>query len=245
MGASGRRPEVSVAYVPAGRTLRVDIGNSRQQGVIVFMRATDFAQRFGLLPEDLPPMLAAAQRGDAAAGRIAGFPIDQRIAALIAELLDSSLTGEAKAVQVLGRVVELMALTLAAMQAQPLLRSTSLVRPRDVDLAHAARERLDRDYLSPPPIAELARQLGTNRNKLNVVFREAFGITLSDYCLDRRLREAQRLLIQGRLTVGQIAERVGYERQSSFAVAFRTATGMSPREYSKHRAAFSVPLVVP
>jgi len=237
-----RRPEVAIAYVPAGRTLCVDIGESRQQGVLVFTRATEFAQRFGLEAEDLPPMLAAAVRGDAAAGRIAGFPIDHRIASLIADLLDSPLTGEAKAVQVMGRVIELVALSLSAMQAAPLLRNTTLVRRRDVDLAYAARECLERTFLAPPPFAELARRIGTNRNKLNVVFRETFGITMSDYCLERRLREAQRLLIEGRLSIGQIAELVGYEQQSSFAVAFRAATGMSPREYGKHRGSFSVPL---
>jgi AraC-like DNA-binding protein len=44
------------------------------------------------------------------------------------------------------------------------------------------------------------------------------------------------------LTIAQVAERVGYEHQSSFTAAFRGHVGMSPREYRKHRAPFSVAL---
>ena len=56
------------------------------------------------------------------------------------------------------------------------------------------------------------------------------------------MREAQQLLLEATLTIAQVAERVGYEHQSSFAAAFRGHVGMSPREYRQHRAAFSVSL---
>jgi AraC-like DNA-binding protein len=77
---------------------------------------------------------------------------------------------------------------------------------------------------------------------LKAVFKEAYGITMADYCLERRVREAQQLLIEAALTIAQVAERVGYEHQSSFTAAFRGHVGMSPREYRKHRAPFSVAL---
>jgi AraC-like DNA-binding protein len=77
------------------------------------------------------------------------------------------------------------------------------------------------------------------------VFKEAFGITMADYCLERRMREAQQLLLEATLTIAQVAERVGYEHQSSFTAAFRGHASMSPREYRQHRAPFSVPLVKP
>ena len=63
---------------------------------------------------------------------------------------------------------------------------------------------------------------------------------MADYCLDRRVREAQQLLMEAKLTIAQVAERVGYEHQSSFAAAFRGHVGMSPREYRQHRAPFSL-----
>jgi AraC-like DNA-binding protein len=128
------------------------------------------------------------------------------------------------------------------MQHVPLLRGTALNRQRDVDLAHAALARLERSFRRPPLFAELAREIGTNQNKLKAVFKEAFGVTMADYCLARRMREAQQLLLEATLTIAQVAERVGYEHQSSFAAAFGAHVGMSPREYRQHRAPFNRPL---
>jgi AraC-like DNA-binding protein len=93
--------------------------------------------------------------------------------------------------------------------------------------------------------AELAHQLGTNQNKQKAVFKETFRVTMAEYCIDRRIREAQHFLIEASLTISQIAERVGYDHQSSFASAFSSHVGMSPREYRRHRAALSVTLTPP
>jgi AraC-like DNA-binding protein len=135
---------------------------------------------------------------------------------LLADTIDTRLDGEMRVVQYAGRLAELVAYTLDAMQHTPLLRGTALNRQRDVELAHAAMQRLERDYRKPPLFADLAREIGTNQNKLKAVFKEAFGVTMADHCLERRMREAQLLLLEATLTIAQVAERVGYEHQSSF-----------------------------
>jgi AraC-like DNA-binding protein len=238
------RPEVVLACMPAGLPITVDIaGGVRQQGIVTIFRAATFARRYGLRDDDLPAEVREALTDHASPGRIASFPVDHRVAALIADTLDSRLHGELRTVQVAGRVAELTAYALDALLAQSRpLRRTALPLRRDLDLAHAALARLDRDYRRPPAFGDLARELGINQNKLKAVFKEAFGTTMSDYCLERRVREAQQLLLEASLTIAQVAERVGYEHQSSFTAAFRNHVGMSPREYRKHRAPFSAPL---
>lgn len=238
-----RRPEVTLVYVPAGMSLVVDVAvGSAQQGVLSFQRAADFPARYGLALEDLPQALRVPLEGGPALGRMATFPVDGKVAALIADTLDSPLDGELRAVQCVARVAELVAFTLDAMQKDPALHLRAASRPRDVDLAHAARERLARDYRTPPRFTDLAHELGTNQTRLKQAFRDAFGLTMADYCLDRRMREAQQLLLEGVLTIAQVAERVGYQHQSSFTAAFQAAVGMSPRDYRKHRSAFTLPL---
>ena len=122
--------------------------------------------------------------------------------------------------------------------------STGL-RHRDLHLAHATRDLLDRHAAAPPRFADLAREVGSNQKTLKVVFRRVFGTTMADYCVAKRMRLAQSLLLQGRLTVGQVAERVGYEHQSSFTAAFRGHAGMTPREYQRQRAALDLSLESP
>ena len=184
-----------------------------------------------------------ALAGTGALGRIASFPMDHRIAALVADTIDTRLDGELRVRAVRrapGRTGGLHAGRHAAHAIAARRGGHALHRRRDVELAHAAMARLERDYRQPPRFADLAREIGTNQNKLKAVFKEAFGVTMADYCLERRMREAQQLLLEATLTIAQVAERVGYEHQSSFAAAFRGHVGMSPREYRQHRAPFSV-----
>ena len=210
--------------------------------MVAIFRAAAFASRYGLELADLPPLVRDAVTGSAEVGRIASFPLDHRLASLLADTIDTRLDGEMRVLQYAGRLAELVAYTLDAMQHTPLLRGTALNRLRDVELAHAALQRLEREYRKPPLFAELAREIGTNQNKLKAVFKEAFGVTMAEYCLERRMREAQQLLIEATLTIAQVAERVGYEHQSSFAAAFGAHVGMSPRQYRQHRAPFNLPL---
>ena len=237
------RPELTLTCIPPLLPLSAHIAaGARQQGIVAVFKARSFASRFGLLPEDLPPELRVAVEGDAGMGRIASFPIDHRVAALVGDTLDSRLHGELRTVQLAGRLAELVAYALEAMLHQHEARTAVLPRRRDLDLARAAQARLDRDYRRPPNFADLAREIGTSQNKLKSVFKQSFGVTMADYCLERRVREAQQLLMEATLTIAQVAERVGYEHQSSFTAAFRGQVGMSPREYRRHRAPFSLEL---
>jgi hypothetical protein len=226
------RPEVTLVCLPKGRPQTVDIaGGARQQGMVALFRASSFPARYGLQLTDLPPLVRDAVTGSAEVGRIASFPLDHRLAALLADTIDTRLEGEMRVLQYAGRLAELVAYTLDAMQHTPLLRGSALNRLRDVELAHAALQQLERNYRKPPLFADLAHD-----------FKEAFGVTMADYCLERRMREAQQLLLEATLTIAQVAERVGYEHQSSFAAAFGGHVGMSPREYRRHRAPFNRPL---
>jgi AraC-like DNA-binding protein len=236
-------PELTLGCIPAGTAMTADIAaGARQQGIVAVFGAAGFGARFGLRPDDLPAELQAALQGAAAPGRLASFPVDHRVAALVADTLDSRLRGELRTLQITGRVAELVAYAIDAMFGQAHQRSALLPRRRDLELAQAARARLDQEYRRPPTFTELARDIGVSQNKLKTLFREAFGVTMADYCLERRVREAQQLLLEATLTIAQVAERVGYEHQSSFTAAFRGHVGMSPREYRKHRAPFVLDL---
>ncbi len=144
------RPEVTLVCLPKGRPQTVDIaGGTRQQGMVAIFRAAAFPARYGLQLSDLPPLVRDAVTGSAEVGRIASFPLDHRIAALLADTIDTRLDGEMRVVQYAGRLAELVAYTLDAMQHTPLLRGSALNRQRDVELAHAAMQRLERDYRKP------------------------------------------------------------------------------------------------
>lgn len=230
--AAFRRPGLTLAILAARQGLALDFaGGVRQQGIISIFRASTFAARFGLHPEDLSPAVCDALSGAGQQAYVVSVPLDPEVAALIAGTLDSRLDGELRALQCAARLAELLAYTLDSIRRSPTGLEQRQRRRRDADMAHQAFERLSIDYRKPPLFTDLARELGTNPSKLKLVFKEAFGVTMADYCRERRIREAKHLLVGADLTISQIAERVGYEHQSSFTTAFHAEVGVAPREY--------------
>ena len=248
------RPELTLVCVPCGMRYTVDVrGGVRNQGLHGLFRPGALTAAYGLRPEDFPPVVRDALTGTAGFGRVISLPLDHHVAALVADTIDTPLEGEMRALQYAGRLAELVAYTMDAVrrhppEALPAVQSTTAVGTslplgwRTADLAQLALARLARQYRKPPQFTALARDLGTNPNKLQASFKAAFGITMGEYCLERRMREAQQLLLEGKLSVADVAERVGYGHQSNFAAAFTAHLGMSPREYRRHRAPVHVSL---
>ena len=63
------------------------------------------------------------------------------------------------------------------------------------------------------------------------VFKQKTGISIIRYVIQRRVEEAQKLLLEGTLSLKKIAETVGFEDYNYFARTFKKATGRTPREY--------------
>jgi AraC-like DNA-binding protein len=59
------------------------------------------------------------------------------------------------------------------------------------------------------------------------------GTNFRDLLTERRMMTAERLLAEGRRSVGEIALLVGYGENASFTRAFRAARGQSPRAYRR------------
>lgn len=70
------------------------------------------------------------------------------------------------------------------------------------------------------------------------VFKQKTGVSIIRYVIQRRIEEAQKLLLEGTLSLKKIAETVGFEDYNYFARTFKKATGRTPREY-KNSLAFS------
>jgi AraC-like DNA-binding protein len=235
-----RRPEVTVSALPRGTRLdiRVDTG-AAQRSMTMLMQPSSLLRRHGVASTALPePLRSLAEGRLDAAQTLLSMPVSADIGALVRDLAHSRLSGPLRSMQVQARAAELLALVAASWNERLASAGTPGTRGRDGELASAARRILCERFADPPTLRELARELGTNKNKLNQLFRVGFGVTPQAFCLQRRMERAQALIMEGRLNVGQVADEVGYQHQSSFAVAFRDVIGVSPREFARsHRVA--------
>ncbi|NJK61978.1 MAG: helix-turn-helix transcriptional regulator [Synechococcaceae cyanobacterium SM2_3_1] len=78
-------------------------------------------------------------------------------------------------------------------------------------------------------LLDLARQVGLNDFKLKRGFRAMLGTTVFGYLQTYRMEQVQYLLLDRRLSVAAIAQRVGYVNPSAFWAAFRRHFGTTPK----------------
>ena len=84
-----------------------------------------------------------------------------------------------------------------------------------------------------PGLSDLARQVGTYRERFNQVFNRRLGISVFEYVRKRRVEKSLELLRETNLDVKQVARLVGFQNAANFATAFRAQMGATPRDYRK------------
>jgi AraC family transcriptional regulator len=86
----------------------------------------------------------------------------------------------------------------------------------------------------PIKLRELAALAGVSVRHFERAFRQSTGSPPHAYVMKRRLHRARDLLVnQAKLSVDQIALRLGFSSSSHFSSAFRRQTGRTPTEFRK------------
>jgi len=110
------------------------------------------------------------------------------------------------------------------------------VRPyrRDRLLAQRVRRLLAEDLAAAPVAEEVARRAGVSVRSLHRHLREE-GASLQGLKDEARRDQAQALLARGAAPVKEVARRVGFRSEKSFARAFRGWTGLTPQGWRRRR----------
>ena len=88
-------------------------------------------------------------------------------------------------------------------------------------------------YREDIQVREIGDAVDLHPDYANVLFREALGMTLSDYLLEHRIAHAQRMLVTTDEKVASIAFASGFGSISRFNAAFKSASGCTPTEYRR------------
>lgn len=83
----------------------------------------------------------------------------------------------------------------------------------------------------PISMKQIADLMHLNASYFSVLFKEQTGVTFSDYLTRVRLQKAKELLVSTRLSISDIAEKVGYGTSKYFIKVFKDNEGSSPRQY--------------
>ncbi len=84
-------------------------------------------------------------------------------------------------------------------------------------------------------LKELSEQLKYSQFYLTHIFSEIMGVSVKEYQMQIRFKQAKKMLVQNNLTIFEIAENCGYASVTSFTLAFRNKTGKTPSQYRKEK----------
>ncbi len=87
----------------------------------------------------------------------------------------------------------------------------------------------------PLHVAELAAMAGVSRRQIERRFRNATGMSPTDFIIRARLDEACRRLRDGSQSIGKIAIELGFYDQSAFTRLFRRHLGTTPSDFRQMR----------
>lgn len=101
---------------------------------------------------------------------------------------------------------------------------------RDGSVTAKLRDYLEAHYREAVSLEELAALLQRHPRHLIEAFRNAYGVPPHTYLLQRRIREAKRLLVDGEKPL-EVALTLGFYDQAHFSGTFRRFTGVTPGRF--------------
>jgi AraC-like DNA-binding protein len=101
---------------------------------------------------------------------------------------------------------------------------------RDFEIIQQLKDYLTKTFLEDHCLTALARQFGTNTNKLMSLFKKVFGRSIFEFIGELRMDHAMELLRDHGLLVTEVARTVGYKNPNHFSCAFKRKYGISPSD---------------
>lgn len=132
-----------------------------------------------------------------------------------------------------GKVLETLALILEQAKQNQKQSKKIPITKKDEENLKAVSDYIDHHFGFSISVEQLCKIAYMGNTTLKTKFKEYFGCNITDYIIQRRVDQAQHLLMGTELSIAEIAQAVGYDRPESFAKQFQRITGLLPREYRK------------
>lgn len=172
-------------------------------------------------PDDYANPLSAFRQID----QITDFP---EMAKLLHEVRTFRGEGIAASLFYEAKIAEAVSLVLKTQQKK---KKEKRLSAQDIAALETVTAYLNDHYAFDIPLERLAKIACMGTTKLKTSFKQLHDCTITEYIQQRRMGQAEHLLAKTDLTIGQVAQTVGYSTSSRFAELFRKSTGILPGEY--------------
>ncbi len=160
---------------------------------------------------------------------------ERRLTTLVELLSEEARASRPGRDVVLARLLEVL-LIEAFRATAGLTAASGLLRGLADERLAVALRRMHGEPTRPWTVGELAREAALSRSAFFDRFRREVGVSPMEYLSGWRMAIAKDLLRGKGVSVGEVAQRVGYSSPSTFSVEFTRQVGASPTTYARGHA---------
>jgi len=106
-------------------------------------------------------------------------------------------------------------------------------RQQDEQPIRIAKKFIEAHYSQQITLEEVASVVNLSPTYFSIVFKKFTDKNFSEYIIDRRIKEAKRLLRETTCNINEIAGMVGYRDSKYFSKLFAKVTGLKPNEFRR------------
>lgn len=113
------------------------------------------------------------------------------------------------------------------------------INPKDVELSEtdhsilSAMDYIEHNFLKDPSLSETAKHIGLSSSHFSRIFKQATGVSYSEYLNYIRVEHGRKLLLTTSLSISEIAQFSGFDNGNYFCNVTKKLLGCSPSEIRK------------
>lgn len=161
-----------------------------------------------------------------------------KAADLMEELHSRDYTGFLRSLYLEGKSYDMLVIQIAQYQDDEAVdRLPTILRKSDIQKVDYVARRILGDLGSNLTVESLAKEAGTNVNKLQEGFKHVYDLTVNKFIQHKKLEAAKDMLLTTDKNISEIVTAIGLNNRSYFSKIFKEKYGVNPKYFLKTRKA--------
>ncbi len=159
-----------------------------------------------------------------------------KAADLMEEIDTRNYTGFLRSLFLEGKAFEMLVIQIAQYQDDEAEdKLPQILRKSDIEKVDYVVKRIQGDLGSNLTVEALAKEAGTNVNKLQEGFKYVYNLTVNKYMQHKKLEAAKEMLMNSEKNISEIVVSIGLNNRSYFSKIFKEKYGVNPKYFLKTR----------
>lgn len=152
---------------------------------------------------------------------------------IVEEINNKKVSGFLRSMFLEGKLYEMLVIQIAQYEDDQQDKLPQILRRTDIEKVKQAVELITNNIDQNYSIEYIAKEVGTNVNKLQESFKHMYDLTVNKYMQQVKLEAAKELLASTDFNVSQIVNMIGLNNRSYFSKIFKEKYKVSPKYFLK------------